>query len=91
MNKQDLINKIHESTGVSKKDVKAVVDANIESIMSAVATGDDVILIGFGTFKAVKRSQKQGRNPKTNEPITIPAKVAPKFIAGKAFKDMVNG
>ncbi|MEO0943200.1 MAG: HU family DNA-binding protein, partial [Cyanobacteria bacterium J06642_12] len=68
----------------------AVVTATIDSIMEAVSEGDKVTLIGFGSFESRDRKQREGRNPKTGEPMTIPATTVPAFSAGKAFKEQVS-
>ena len=83
MNKQDLIHKIAEGAGITQKDAAA-------AIVSAVAAGEKVQLVGFGTFEAKKRGARVGRNPATKEAIEIPASTAPVFKAGKAFKDAVK-
>jgi DNA-binding protein HU-beta len=70
--------------------IEAVVSAAISRIMATVATGDEVALMNFGTFKPKDRAERLGRNPKTGEPMTIPATVVPAFSPGKQFKEMVN-
>ncbi|MEL6139238.1 MAG: HU family DNA-binding protein [Cyanobacteria bacterium J06628_6] len=89
MNKGELIDAVAEAAGVSKKDADAVVSATIESIMAAVADGEKVTLVGFGTFEARDRKAREGRNPKTGETMTIPATTVPAFSAGKGFKERV--
>ena len=88
MNKQDLIEKVSEVLE-TKKDAHAAVDRMIEAITDALAAKNSVTLVGFGTFKVVKRQAKKGRNPKTGEAIDIPAKTVPKFVPGKALKEVV--
>jgi len=90
MNKQDLIHKIANEAELTQKQAAAALDVAINSVISAVAAGDKVQLVGFGTFEAKKRNARTGRNPKTKEAIEIPESVAPVFKAGKAFKDAVN-
>jgi len=90
MNKQDLIHKIADEAELTQKQAAAALDVAINSVISAVAAGDKVQLVGFGTFEAKKRHARTGRNPKTKEAIEIPESVAPVFKAGKAFKDAVN-
>ena len=90
MNKQDLIHKIADEAELTQKQVAAALDSAINSVISAVAAGEKVQLVGFGTFEAKKRNARTGRNPKTKEAIEIPESVAPVFKAGKAFKDAVN-
>lgn len=91
MNKTDLINAIAASANVSKKDAAACLAATIDSISDAMAKGDKVQLIGFGTFETRKRAAREGKNPATGAKIKIAACKVPAFKAGKALKDKVNG
>ena len=91
MNKGDLIDKVAEKTGVTKREAEATLNALTESIMEAVAGGEKVTLVGFGTFEARQRQEREGRNPKTGETMTIPASTVPAFSAGKLFKETVAG
>ncbi len=90
MSKADLINAVAEKTGFSKKDSGKAVDAVFESITDALAGGEKVQLVGFGTFEVKNRAARKGRNPRTKEEITIPASKLPSFKAGKALKDSVS-
>jgi DNA-binding protein HU-beta len=90
MNKTDLINAVADSSGLSKGDASNAVDAVMDSIGSALKSGDSVALIGFGTFSVKSRSARTGRNPRTGETIQIKASKIPSFKAGKALKDAVN-
>mgnify|MGYP000548121264 FL=1 len=90
MNKSDLINAVASKAELTKKDAEAAVSAVISSISEALASGESVQLVGFGTFEVRDRAAKQGRNPKTGESITVPAAKVPAFKAGKALKDSVN-
>ena len=90
MNKTDLIHKVAEKTGSTKKDAESHVNAILDVIEETLAAGDDVQLIGFGTFEARERAERAGRNPQTGEEITIPAGKVPAFKAGKALKDAVK-
>lgn len=90
MTKKDLINAVSETSGVSKKDTAAVIDAVFVAITDSVASGDSVQLVGFGTFEARRREARTGRNPHTGEAINISAATVPAFKAGKAFKDAVK-
>ena len=90
MNKTELIAAIAEKSGVSKKDAEKVVNATVEVITDAMAKGDKVALTGFGSFEVRERAEKQGRNPKTGETMTVPASKVPAFKAGKALKDAVK-
>ena len=89
MNKADLINEVANVVS-SKKEAQAAVDCVLESISQALKKDDVVTLVGFGTFKVVKRKARTGRNPQTGAEIKIAASKAPKFVAGKALKDAVN-
>ena len=89
MNKGELLDTVAEKAGVSKKVADAVVSATIESIMEAVSSSDKVTLVGFGSFEPRDRKEREGRNPKTGETMTIPATTVPAFSAGKAFKEKV--
>lgn len=90
MNKTELINVVAEKAAVSKKDAENVVAAVLDSIVDAVSHEEKVQLVGFGTFECRSRSARQGRDPRTNSTIEIPASKVPAFKAGKAFKDIVN-
>lgn len=90
MNKTELIAAVAEKAGISKKDADNAVNAVIDSIMEAVAKEEKVQLVGFGTFEVRCRNERQGRDPRTNSPITIPASKIPAFKAGKAFKDAMG-
>ncbi len=89
MNKVELIAAVVEKSGLTKKDAEKAVSAVLESVTEAVAGGDKVQLVGFGTFEVRAREARTGRNPRTKEAITIPASKQPVFKAGKAFKDAV--
>ena len=89
MNKAELINAAAEKAGLSKKDTEAAVDAAIKTITEALAAGDKVQLVGFGSFEIRARAARIGRNPKTKEEIKIPASKVPAFKPGKALKDAV--
>ena len=89
MNKAELINAAADKAGLSKKDTEAAVDAAIKAITEALAAGDKVQLVGFGSFEIRARAARIGRNPKTKEEIKIPASKVPDFKPGKALKDAV--
>ena len=89
MNKAELVDAIAQKTNVSKKEADAILTAMIEEIMAAVAGGNKVTLVGFGSFEPRERQARSGRNPKTGEAMTIPASRVPGFSAGKSFKDKV--
>ncbi len=90
MNKQDLVNQVADSSGLSKSDASKAVESVFDTITSTLKDGGDVRLVGFGTFSVSQRKASTGRNPRTGEPMTIPASTQPKFKAGKALKDAVN-
>ena len=90
MNKVELIAAVAEKAGLSKKDSDKAVAAVLESIVDALASGDKVQLVGFGTFEVRAREARTGRNPRTKETIQIPASKRPVFKAGKSFKDAVS-
>lgn len=90
MNKAELINAISKETDLSNVAAGKTLDAVLSSITNALAAGDSVRLIGFGTFKVSVRRARTGRNPSTGAEIQIPARKAPTFIAGKALKEKVN-
>ena len=89
MNKAELSNAVAEKAGLSKKDAEIAVNSFIEVVTAALAKGDKVQLVGFGSFEVKARAARTGRNPKTKEPINIPASKVPVFKAGKALKDAV--
>ncbi|MGH1377337.1 MAG: HU family DNA-binding protein [Alphaproteobacteria bacterium] len=91
MNKQDLVSKVAASADMSKQKAASAVDAVIDAIKGSLETGEDVRLVGFGTFSVSDRAATTGRNPRTGEPIAIPASKQPKFKAGKELKEAVNG
>lgn len=91
MNKTDLVAAVAQATDTSKADAANAVDAVFDTIAGALKSGDGVQLIGFGNFSVADRAARQGRNPRTGETIQIAASKQPKFKAGKALKDAVNG
>ena len=90
MNKNELIGTVAESCGLSKSDASNAVEGVFDAIQKALANGDEVRLVGFGTFSVAKRKASTGRNPRTGEPMEIKASNQPKFKAGKGLKDSVN-
>ncbi|MDO4383669.1 MAG: HU family DNA-binding protein [Eubacteriales bacterium] len=91
MNKAELVSKVAEKTGFNKKNSETVLDAILDTIEEALVAGDNVRLIGFGSFETRNRKARQGRNPqKPDTVIEIPASKAPVFKAGKNLKDAVN-
>ena len=91
MNKSELINAVAEKASLSKKDSEAAVTPAWDPITAALAEGDEVRLVGFGTFEVKERPARTARNPRTGEEIQIEASKAPAFKVGKALKDAVNG
>ena len=90
MNKTDLVEVVALKTGMTKKDAEAAVKAVNEAITEALAAGDKVQIVGFGTYSVKTRAAREGRNPKTGEAMTIAASKTPAFTAGKALKDAIN-
>lgn len=90
MNKVELVAKMAEKTGLTKKDAEAALNAFVDVTGNALKNGDKIQLIGFGTFEVVEKAARTGRNPQTGAEITIAASKAPKFKAGKALKDSIN-
>ena len=91
MNKSELIEAMAKQSGLSKKDAEKALNAFTDTVSKTLKKKDKVQLIGFGTFETAKRAARTGKNPQTGAEIKIPASVAPKFKAGKALKDLVNG
>lgn len=90
MNKAELIDAVADSADISKAAASRAVDGLVAAISSALKNGDQVSLVGFGTFAVKERAARTGRNPRTGDPINIPASKNPVFKAGKALKDAVN-
>lgn len=90
MNKTELVAAIAENTNQSKKDSEKFLKAFVDVVTDELKKGGKIQLVGFGTFEAIERAAREGRNPSTKETIQIPASKAPKFKAGKALKDAVN-
>ena len=90
MNKNDLIGAVAEVSGLSRADATKAVEGVFDSISGALKKGEDVRLVGFGTFAVARRKASVGRNPRTGEAMQIAASAQPKFRAGKLLKDAVN-
>jgi len=90
VNKNDLVAAVADETGLSKADVGKAVDATFATIVKALRSKEDVRLVGFGTYTVTERGASQGRNPRTGQPIRIPASKQVKFRVGKGMKDAVN-
>jgi DNA-binding protein HU-beta len=90
MTKAELIDAVAEKTELKKRDVSDVVDNLLECVKSALQKGEKVQLIPFGSFEVRDRQKREGRNPKTGERLTIPARKVPAFHAGKDLRDAVN-
>jgi len=90
MNKQELIGTVAETAGLTRSDASKAVESVFDAIGGALTKGDEVRLVGFGTFSVSKRKASTGRNPRTGEPMSIAASSQPKFKAGKGLKDAVN-
>lgn len=90
MNKEQLVKAIAVETNISQKEVAAILNAFTDTVVETVASGDKVALIGFGAFEPRSRKERQGKNPRTGEPLTIPATTVPAFSPGKLFKEKVR-
>lgn len=90
MTKQELVSKMAEDAGVSKKAAEDALNSFISSVKGALSSGGSVSLVGFGTFGVSARSARTGRNPQTGAEIKIPARKVPTFKAGKGLKEAVN-
>ena len=90
MNKAELVAAIAEKTDLSKKDAEAALKAFTDVVAEELKKGENIQLVGFGTFEVSERAERVGRNPQTGDEMKIPASTAPKFKAGKALKDMMN-
>ncbi len=90
MNKQQLVEEIAKKTGLTKKDSAAALDAFIGAVKASLKKGDDVRLVGFGTFAVRKRKARKGRNPRTGEAIKIPSKKVPAFRPASELRKLVG-
>jgi DNA-binding protein HU-beta len=90
VNKGDLINSVADDTNLKKTDITKVIDSILDNIQGSLKSGNDVSLVGFGTWKKKQRAARTGRNPQTGAAINIPAKNTVTFSAGKKLKDSVN-
>ena len=90
MNKTELIAAVAERAEHSKKDAEKAVKAFTDVVAEELVKGEKIQLVGFGTFEVSERKEREGRNPKSGEKMTISASRTPKFKAGKALKDQVN-
>ncbi len=90
MNKKELISQVSEDTGYHKKEIKEILEGTLNAISDALANGEKVQLVGFGTFEVSERAAREGRNPQTGKKIKIAARKVPKFRPGKVLKDQVQ-
>ena len=90
MNKNQCVDHISSKTGLSKKDVEAVINEFFDEVTQTLKNGDKAQFVGFGTFETRERSSRTGRNPQTGEPIEIPASIVPAFRAGNKLKEAVK-
>jgi len=90
MNKTDLIAATAEKSGISKKDAERVVNAMLDTVTASLVKGEKVQLSGFGIFETKEREARVGRNPRTKEPVQIPATRTPAFKPSKLLKDIVG-
>lgn len=87
MNKAELVKRMAEIAEVSKGTAEKVLDSFMQAVEEAISKGDKVVLVGFGTFQVVTRASREGRNPRTGEPLTIPSKKVVKFKPGKKLEE----
>jgi DNA-binding protein HU-beta len=90
VNKAQLVDLLSQNTKMTKMQTELFLDAAIEIIQGAIASGKDVKLVGFGTFSSLEKKARKGRNPKTGEVVEIPCQKVPRFRPGKEFKDLLN-
>ena len=90
MNKAELVEKVANQVGLTKKNVGSIVDAFIETVRDSLSKGEKVTLVGFGTFQVTEKKARRGVNPQTKESIQIPAKKVPKFRPGKDLREKVS-
>jgi len=90
MTKTELVGKIASEAGISKAQAEKAVDGFVSAVSDALASGDKITLVGFGTFSIGERAQREGRNPRTGEKIQIPASKIVKFKAGKTLSEKVK-
>ena len=90
MNKAELVSKMAEKSGLTKKEAEAALNAFMSSVQDALVNNEKVQLVGFGTFETRVRAEREGTNPRTREKIKIPATIAPAFKAGKELKEAVK-
>ncbi len=90
MNKADFVTALAEKTGMKKTEAEKALKGFTDVIVEALRNGEKVSLVGFGTFEVLEREAREGRNPRTGKTMTIPASKAPKFKAGRTFKEAVN-
>lgn len=91
MTKAELVEEVSKAAELTKKDSEVIVDEVFKNIIQALNRGDKIELRGFGSFRVRKRDARRGRNPKTGEPVDIPAKSVPYFKPGKELKELING
>lgn len=90
MNKTELVSRIADVSGLTKKDSEIALNSTLAAIQESLVAGEKVVLTGFGTFEVRNRKSRVGHNPRTNEKIAIPAQKSPAFKAGKVLKDAVR-
>jgi DNA-binding protein HU-beta len=90
MNKTQLVDAVARQTQMTKTDIESILNTALDAIKRSVKKGDDVTLVGFGTFTRSKRKARSGRNPQNGSEISIPAAVVPRFRPGKEFKDSIR-
>ena len=92
MTKAELVEKVSDKVdGLTKKQTEVIINTIFDSIKEALAVGDKIEIRGFGSFKIRSRKEREGRNPKTGSPVSVPSKKVPFFKAGKELKELVDG
>ena len=90
MNKADLVARIAKEAALTKRQSEKMLEALMGSVQDALSKGEKLTLVGFGTFSAMARSARTGRNPRTGQALSLPARIAPKFMAGKKLRQAVR-
>jgi len=90
VNKKELVDALAKKASITKKDAEAFLDAFVDVVYETLSKGEEVKLVGFGTFKVQERAARKGVNPQTGKPLKIPAKKVPKFVPGKELKELVK-
>jgi len=90
MNKAKLVEEVSDETGLTKENIRNIIDATTKTIKNALSKGERVTLVDFGTFQVIKKKARRGRNPQTGKKLQIPAKKVPKFVPGKGLREKIR-